>query len=147
MPKTWGRIILFGLLPMLGAAAGPVVGLGAAGDVAVTVTYKGKGPVDQTHEIWVFLFDSAELGPGARPIATEVVRKNGGTATFANVAQSPVYVRIAYDEKGDYDGFSGPPPSGTPLGMYSKDAKTIAPVTPGPGAKIKVVFSDSFRHP
>jgi len=96
--------------------------------------------------IWVFLFPSAEIA-GARPIATEVVRKNGGTATFANVTQSPVYIRTVYDEKGDYDGFSGPRPAGAPIGQYSKDATTIAPVTPGPGAKIKVVFSDSFRHP
>jgi hypothetical protein len=144
MPKTLGRIILLGLLLTLAATTGPVVELSAAGDVAVTVTYKGKGPVDQTHEIWVFLFDSAEIA-GARPIATEVLRKNGGTATFANVTQSPVYVRTVYDEKGDYDGFSGPPPSGTPIGQYSKDAKTIAPVTPGPGAKIKVVFTDAVR--
>ncbi|MGH9311960.1 MAG: hypothetical protein ACRD1S_02055 [Vicinamibacterales bacterium] len=147
MPKTLGRIILFGLLLMLAATTGPVVALGAAGDVAVTVTYKGKGPVDETREVWVFLFDTPDLGPGARPVATQTVKKNGGTATFTGVTQSPVYVRIAYDEKGDYDGFSGPPPPGTPLGQYSTDGKTIAPVTPGPGAKIKVVFDDSVRHP
>lgn len=144
MPKTFGRIVWLGLIVALAAAAGPAVELGAAGDVAVTVTYKGKGTVDETHEIWVFLFPSAEIA-GARPIATEVLKKNGGTATFTNVPQSPVYIRTVYDEKGDYDGFSGPPPPGTPIGQYSKDAKTIAPVTPGAGAKIKIVFSDTVR--
>jgi hypothetical protein len=144
MPKTFGRIALLGLLVALATTVGPVAEVGAAGDVAVTVTYKGKGTVDQTHEIWVFLFPSPEIA-GARPIATEVVRKNGGTATFTGITQSPVYIRTVYDEKGDYDGFSGPPPAGTPIGQYSKDAKTIAPVTPGPGAKIKMAFSDAVR--
>jgi hypothetical protein len=147
MSKTIGRAALLGFVLTLVATAAPVVELNAAGDVAVTVTYKGKGPVDETHELWVFLFDSPEIGPGARPVATQTVRKNGGTATFTGVTQEPVYVRLAYDEKGDYDGFSGPPPAGTPLGQYSKDGKTIAPVKPGPGAKIKVVFDDSVRHP
>jgi hypothetical protein len=141
MPKTLGRVLWLGLIVALAA---PALELGAAGDVAVTVTYKGKGTVDETHEIWVFLFPSAEIA-GARPLATEVVKKNGGTATFANVTQSPVYIRTVYDEKGDYDGFSGPPPPGTPIGQFSKDAKTIAPVTPGPGAKVKVTFTDAVR--
>jgi hypothetical protein len=144
MPKTFGRIVLLGLLVALATTVGPVAVVGAAGDVAVTVTYKGKGAVDQTHEIWVFLFPSPEIA-GARPIATEVVRKNGGTATFTGITQSPVYIRTVYDEKGDYDGFSGPPPPGTPIGQYSKAAKTIAPVTPGPGAKIKMAFTDAVR--
>jgi hypothetical protein len=144
MPKTFGRIVLLGLLVALATTVGPVAVVGAAGDVAVTVTYKGKGAVDQTHEIWVFLFPSPEIA-GARPIATEVVRKNGGTAMFTGITQSPVYIRTVYNEKGDYDGFSGPPPPGTPIGQYSKDAKTIAPVTPGPGAKIKMAFTDAAR--
>jgi hypothetical protein len=144
MPETFGRIVLLGLFVALATTMGSVADVGAAGDVAVTVTDKGKGTVDQTHEIWVFLFPSPEIA-GARPIATEVVRKNGGTATFTGITQSPVYIRTVYDEKGDYDGFSGPPPPGTPIGQYSKDAKTIAPVTPGPGAKIKMVFSDAVR--
>jgi hypothetical protein len=145
MSTRIGRTIVLGLMLTLAGAAGPVVELDAAGDVAVTVTYKGKGAVDDTHELWVFLFDSPEVGQGARPVGTEAIKKNGGTATFANVTASPVYVRIAYDEKGDYDGFSGPPPTGTPLGMYSKDGKTIAPVTPGPAAKVKVVFDGSVK--
>jgi hypothetical protein len=128
-------------------ALGPVAFVTAAGDISVTVNYKGKGPVDDTHEIWVFLFDSPEIAPGMRPVGTQSVKKNGGTATFTNVATDPVYVRLAYDEKGDYDGLSGPPPPGTPLGQYSKDGKTIAPVKPGAAAKLKVAFDDSFRHP
>lgn len=142
-----GRAALAGVFVATILAAGPVAEVSAAGDVAVTVTYKGKGRVDDTHEVWVFLFDTAELGPGARPVGTQVVKQNGGTATFPGVTSDPVYIRIAYDEKGDYDGFSGPPPSGTPVAQHSKDGKTIAPVKPGAGAKIKVVFDDSSRHP
>jgi hypothetical protein len=40
---------------------------------------------------------------------------------------------------------SARPSNGTPVGQYSKDAKTIAPVTPGPGATIKLAFSDAVR--
>ncbi|HEX2341795.1 MAG TPA: hypothetical protein VHI98_15070 [Vicinamibacterales bacterium] len=40
---------------------------------------------------------------------------------------------------------SARPSNGTPVGQYSKDAKPIAPVTPGPGATIKLAFSDAVR--
>ena len=116
-----------------------------AGDVNVTVTYKGKGPVDDTHEIWVFLFDTPTVDAQSQPVMTATVKKSGGTATFKNVTQDTVYVRMAYDEKGTYDGLTGPPPPGTPIGMYSIDGKTAAPIKPGRAAKVKVTFDDSRR--
>lgn len=116
-----------------------------AGDVSVTVTYKGKGPVDDTHEIWVFLFDTPTVDASSQPVMTTTVKKSGATATFKNVTQDTVYVRMAYDDKGTYDGNAGPPPPGTPVGMYSTDGKTAAPVKPGPAAKVKVTFDDSRR--
>ena len=72
-----------------------------------------------------------------------MITKSGGTATFKDVVQSPVYVTLVYDEAANYDGQS-PPPPGAPIGSYRKDGKPV-PVTPGPAAKIKVSFDDSIR--
>jgi hypothetical protein len=118
----------------------------AAGDLSVTVTYTGKGKVDDTHEILVFLFDHPIPAAGSMPLALQVTTKSGGTVTFKGVTQDPVYVTAVYDENANYDGVSGPPPSGSPLGAYLKDGKAI-PVTPGPAAKVKMSFDDSVRMP
>ncbi len=116
----------------------------AASDVAVTVTYKGVGTVDREHEIWVFLFDTPAIGAGSRPIATMALDKSGGTATFKEVQPNPVFVAVAFDERGDYDGNVGPPPPGTPAAIYRiKDVKLPSPVKPGDS--IKITFDDSIR--
>jgi type 1 fimbria pilin len=114
-----------------------------AGDVSVTVTYTGKGKVDDTHEILVFLFDHPTPSVGSVPMEVQVTTKSGGTVTFKNVATTPVYITVAYDEAANYDG-TAPPPTGTPIGSYQKEGKTIL-VTPGPTAKIKLSFDDSVR--
>jgi hypothetical protein len=115
-------------------------------DVSVTVSYTGKGPVDTTHEIWVFLFDTAAIGQGVRPLAVQTIKKSGETTTFKNVTQDPVYVAAVYDEKGNYDGNTAPPPSGTPIAYYNVEKKPVAsPVKTAGGAKIKVSFSDALR--
>lgn len=139
------QVVLLGTLVTIGVTSGPALAQ-TAGDVAVTVTYKGKAKVDDTHEVWVFLFDTPNLGEGARPIANQTVTKNGGTATFTKVAVDPVYVAVVFDEKGDYDGNAGPPPPGSPIGTYSKDGKTMAPVKPGAAAKVKVTFDETRRR-
>jgi hypothetical protein len=114
-----------------------------AGDVTVTVTYTGKGKVDDTHEILVFLFDHATPGPGSIPLAVQTTTKSGGTVVFKDVPVSPVYISMVYDEQANYAG-DAPPPPGAPIGSYQKDGKPL-PVTPGPAAKIKVSFDDSNR--
>ncbi len=114
------------------------------GEVAITVSYTGKGPVDATHEIWVFLFDTAP-SRGVRPVMTMTLMKSGDTAVFKGVTQDPSYVAVAYDEVGDYDGTAGPPPVGTPIAYYSTDGKTAAPLKTTGGAKIKISFNDARR--
>lgn len=115
-------------------------------DVTVAVSYKGKGPVDATHEVWVFLFDTPAIGQGVRPLSVQTIKKSGESSTFRNVAQDPVYIAVAYDEKGDYDGNVAPPPSGAPIAYYSLDGKPVAsPVKTAGGAKIAVSFSDAVR--
>jgi hypothetical protein len=115
-----------------------------AGDVSVTVTYTGKGKVDDTHEILVFLFDHPTPTAESMPLAMQSTTKSGGTVIFKDVAQDPVYVTVVYDEAANYDGQSGPPPPGAPISSYQKDRKPI-PVSPGPAATIKVSFDDSRR--
>jgi hypothetical protein len=126
------------------AASAAVIPVTRAGDVSVTATYKGKGPVDEKHAILVFLFDHPTPTAASQPLALRTIVKNGGSATFTAVPATTVYVTLAYDEKSSYDGKSGPPPAGTPIGSYMKAGKPV-PVTPGPGAKVVATFDDSQR--
>jgi hypothetical protein len=115
------------------------------GDITVTATYKGKGVVDATHEILVFLFDHPNPTADSMPLAVQAITKNGGSATFKGLmTATPLYIIMVYDEKANYDGQSGPPPEGHPIGSYSKAGKPIA-VTPGANVKVTAVFDDSQR--
>jgi hypothetical protein len=126
------------------ATSAAVIPIVRSGDVIVTATYKGKGPVDEKHKILVFLFDHPMPTADSRPLGLQTVAKNGGSATFAAVGPSPVYVTVVYDEKSNYDGQNGPPPAGTPIGRPMKAGKPV-PITPGPTAKVSVTFDDSQR--
>ena len=117
----------------------------AATDVAVTVSYTGKGVVDPGHSILVFLFSDPKVGPDSRPLGPpQIAQKNGATVTFNNVTTKPVYVFAIYNEKGTYDGLSGPPPAGTPVGMYGT-AKGATPVTPGMKTPVKMTFTGATK--
>jgi hypothetical protein len=124
-------------LPTTGLAQKPA-------DLSVTVAYTGKGPVDATHEILVFLFTTPDISAESRPMAVEYITKSGGTATFKAVAPETVYVVMVYDENANYDGKSGPPPAGAPIGNYGKGGK-ILPVKPAETPRIKATFDDSQR--
>jgi hypothetical protein len=114
------------------------------GPVVVTASYKGKGPVDDKHAILIFLFDHPEPTAASEPLGLQRIVKNGDTATFPAVSAKTVYVVLVYDEKSNYDGQSGPPPVGAPIGYYLKGGKPV-PITPGAGAKVTVAFDDSRR--
>jgi hypothetical protein len=116
------------------------------GELNLTITYKGKGDVDDTHEIVVWLFDNPNIAAGSQPIATGVLKKNGGDVKFADLTVTPVYVAVAYDEKGNYDGTQGPPPPGTPVAIYSTDGQgTPAPIDVKETAQVSMTFDDSQR--
>ena len=118
----------------------------AAANVTVTVKYTGKGAVDETHRLWVWLFTTAEIGPGSIPIAEQSVGKNGQSITFTSVAGSPVYVAVAYDEKGGFSG-NAPPPLGSPVTLYGakEPQDKPAPVTPAAKTAIAVTLTDAQR--
>ena len=60
-------IALVGLTAAASAAVVPRFVI--AGEVSVTVTYTGKGTVDDKHEILVFLFDHPTPTAGSMPLA------------------------------------------------------------------------------
>jgi len=127
------------------AVVGSSVAIAQTGELTVTATYTGKGTVDDTHEILVFLFDHPNPTADSRPLTVQAITKSGGTTTFKGLStQQPLYVVMVYDEKANYDGKSGPPPDGTPIATYGKGGKPIS-VTPGTNVKVIASFDDSRR--
>jgi len=124
-------------------AAGPADSQDSS--VRVIVKYTGKGPVDETHRVWLWLFDTPDIGPGSMPIAELSVGKNGDTATFDSVGAAKVWIAAAYDVHGTMSG-SAPPPSGTPIGIYASSTGAPEGVKPGDKAAI-LTFDDSQRMP
>jgi hypothetical protein len=118
----------------------------AAGAVKVTLNYKGKGTVDGTHRVWVWLFDTPNLGPGSMPIAQASIDKNGDVVVFDGIAAEQVWVAAAFDEQGVMGG-DGPPPSGTPVGVYAGPDGAPKSVTPGDQGAVTLTFTDAFRMP
>lgn len=117
----------------------------AAENLKVTVKYTGKGEVDASHKLWVWLFDTPDIGPGAIPIAEQSLDKNDTTAAFSDVTAKTVWIAVAYDEKGGFTG-SAPPPSGSPVALYT-EAGAPTGVTPGEKGEVAVTFDDSSRMP
>ena len=131
------------LTTAVAASAGARV---AAGTVKVTINYKGKGTVDATHRVWVWLFNSPDIGPGSIPVAELTLDKNGDTAIFDGVVDGRVWIAVAYDEHGVMSG-NAPPPSGTPISLYVGNDGTPRAVVPGDSTAAVLTFDDSFRMP
>ena len=116
-----------------------------AGTVKVSITYKGKGTVDANHRIWVWLFDTPDIGPGSMPIAELSISANGGTASFDGIDAKRVWVAAAFDESGNMTG-NAPPASGSPIGVLVGPDGTPKSVVPGEDAAV-MTFDDSQRMP
>ena len=126
----------------LAASAGAQV---TAGTVKVTVNYKGKGTVDATHRLWVWLFASPDIGPGSMPIAEVSIAANGTLATFEGIDAERVWIGAAFDESGTMTGNS-PPAAGSPVGVFAGTDGAPKSVVPGESAVV-LTFDDSFRMP
>ena len=122
------------------AAPKPAAARPAATDLAVTVTYKGKGTVDASHQLIAWLFTEPAITANSRSVATLSTAKNGDTLTFKHAPATPVYVFVALDRQGGYDGRSGPPPAGSPTALYSVKG---APAPVKAGDAVKLSFDDS----
>ncbi len=113
----------------------------------VQLHYTGSGTVDETHKIVVALWYEPE--PGGPPVAVQSTTSKDGTVTFSDIQKVPAYVSAAYDPTGKWDGESGPPPSGSSLGMYSKAPPKPEPIdiSPGKTAKVTISFDDTAKMP
>ncbi len=117
----------------------------------VKLNYTGAGPVDAKHKIFLFVFDTPDFaqGGGVMPIAFSNASDKKATMTIADLTKSPVYIVATYDPKGEYDGMSGPPPSGSSMAMYSTNPPTPAPIKieAGKTAEVDLPMDDSFKMP
>jgi uncharacterized protein (DUF2141 family) len=116
------------------------------GQLKVTVEYKGQGTVDKSHQIFVWVFDSPDITAASVPVATDVVTANGGSVSFTGLPKT-VYLAAAFNEKGDYDGTQGPPPTGTPVTIYGGAGSATPVQTGGADTAVTVTFDDSMRMP
>jgi hypothetical protein len=139
----WTRAIV---TMALVAMASPSIVAQESGKLKVTVDYKGTGEVDATHEVFVWIFDTPNIGADSVPIANDVITANGAAVNFSGLPKE-VYIAAAYDEKGDYDGTSGPPPSGTPITIYGDMGVAKAIPTGGADAIVSVTFDATVRMP
>lgn len=138
------RVLAVASLAAMVAAVPAAHVMAQADGIAVTVKYTGKGDVDDSHRLWIWLFDTPEIGAGSIPVAELSLSKNGDTASFSGVAAKQVWIAVAFDEQGGFAGMA-PPPSGSPVGVHSEGGGPPSPVTPG--ARVTVTFDDSQRMP
>lgn len=117
-----------------------------AGTVKVTLNYKGKGTVDPSHKVWVWLFATPDIGPNSMPIAQLSIDKNGDVAAFEGVVEEKVFVAAAFDLQGVMNG-DGPPPQGSPIGILMGADGMPRGVVPGDAGAITLTFDDSIRMP
>ena len=116
----------------------------------VNVKYTGSGPVDDKHKIQVFMFDTPDFMQGnAMPTGMQMTADKSGTVTFTDIGTSPVYAAAIYDPKGEYDGASGPPPSGSSAGLYTKEPPKPGPINidAGKTAEVDLPFDDTIKMP
>ena len=111
--------------------------------INVTVQYTGKSQVTEKTPIWVYLFNTPNANAQTAPISVKKLTKNGSAVQFEYGGTAPVYVFVALDTAGGYDARSGPPRVGSPIGNYTTDGKTAAPVKMAAVANVKITFNDS----
>ncbi len=115
--------------------------------IQVDIDYTGSGIVNTSHKIYVALWDSSDMS-GGPPAAVLSLNSKKGTVTFSDVQRVPAFVSAAHDPTGNWDAQS-PPPSGSSLGMYSKNPPNPQPidVAPGKTVKVTITFDDSVKVP
>ncbi len=116
----------------------------------IKLNYKGTGTVDSKHQIIIFLFDSPDfVQGGVMPIGSQSAQTKDAMVAFPDLTSSPVYAVAVFDPTGEYDGQSGPPPSGSSMGMYSKTPGTPEPIKiePGKTVEVELAFDDTAKMP
>ncbi len=132
-----------------GLLAGDSV-LAQPGALRITVDYQGSGTVSEDHQLTVFVFDTPNIRVDSVPIWTGQLADNQQTLTAGGIDASTVWVAVVFDEAGGYDPLSGPPPSGSPLALYSTDQTgmpTGVELKADQETEITIAFDDAFRMP
>ena len=144
---AFAALLTTAVMPPGGALhAAPFTTLVSAGTVKVTITYKGKGKVDSAHKLWVYLFDTPNIGPGSMPVGQVALEKNGTDAVFDGIAGDKVWVAVAFDENGSMMG-DAPPPTGSPIGILMGSDGTPGAVPVGDKNAAVLTFDDTIRMP
>jgi hypothetical protein len=158
MAKRWSLIIglclmLVPLSILMAVQETTPAGKPQTKSLKVTVSYKGKGKVDQSHGVYLFLFDTPDFvqnPSSAMPIAFQTLRANDESVVFSGLVATTVYLVAAFDDKGTYDISAGAPPTGTPVALYKPgDPQTPTPIKleENKELEIKFEFDDSIRMP
>jgi len=137
-------------LVLLGSAVQFATAQDKTRTLKIKINYTGSGSVDDKHKIQVFIFDSPDFtGGNAMPTGMQMTAAKDGTVTFSDITSSPIYAAAIYDPTGGYDGQSGPPPSGSSAGIYTKEPPKPAPIEIEAGKTIQVdlPFDDSIKMP
>ena len=148
------NVLTMAFVALLAASAQPNASLNAAplapsvtaGTVKVTIHYTGKGKVDASHKLWVWVFDSPNIGAGSMPMGQASLDKNDSEAVFDGITVGKAYIAVAFDETGAMMG-DAPPPSGTPIGVLMGSDGAPSAVTPDGTAPVVLTFDDSLRMP
>ncbi len=117
----------------------------------VEVTYTGAGTVDDSHKVYVIIWDTPDFvkgaDSGAVPIGVKTVASKSEVAHFEDL-KGTVYVSMIYDPSGKWDAASVPP-SGSSIGLYSTEPGTPAPIKleVGKTTKVSATFDDSIKMP
>jgi hypothetical protein len=144
-----GAAVLLLAAPAAARAQQPAAPEPYNGKLQVIVDYTGTGAVDADHRVWIWVFDNPNIGVDSTPIGTGVVKENKAPYKFSLLPKT-VYLAVAYDDKGGYDGTAEAPPPGTPIRIFGVTAPgtTATPVTTGDDeATATVTFDDSVRMP
>ena len=111
------NFLLFGMAFMFALAA-----QAQSSKLAVEVSYTGSGAVNESHKLYVVLWDTPDFvksSSAIEPIAIKAVTSKSAAAQFDEVQKNPVYVSMVYDPAGKWDATSAPP-AGASLGLYAK---------------------------
>jgi hypothetical protein len=147
---VYPALAILALAALAQAADPPKAEEKAPGTLKVKLNYTGAGKVDDKHKIFIFVFDSPNFSTdGSMPIGGGAASAKDGTVELASLSKSPVFVVAAYDPKGEYDGMSGPPPSGASVAMYGKTPGTADPIKIEPKQTVQVdmPFDDTAKMP
>jgi hypothetical protein len=117
--------------------------------VAFEMTYTGSGTVDAAHKIYVAMWDSPDFMTEKsllRPLAVKSIASRTGAVEFDGVKKNPVFLSMAYDPAGTWNGKTTTPP-GSSLGLYMSEPGIPAPVQleTGKVTKVAATFDDSVK--